>query len=49
MKKLQILKIKNDVILKNKNKKNEPFIIYGWVTIILKIRYEESLLIAPYY
>jgi hypothetical protein len=49
MKKLQILKIKNDVILKNENKKNQPFIIYGWMTIIPKIRYKESLLIGPYY
>jgi len=49
MKKLQILKIKNNVILKNKNKKNQPFIIYGWVTIIPKIEYKESLLRGPYY
>ena len=45
MKKLQILKIKNDVILK----KIESFIIYGRVIIIIKIQYKESLLIDPYY
>ena len=45
MKKLQILKIKNDVILK----KIELFIIYDRVIIILKIRYKQSLLIGPYY
>ncbi len=45
MKKLQIFKIKNDVILK----KIESFIIYGRVIIIIKIQYKESLLIDPYY
>ncbi len=44
MKKLQILKIKNDVI-----QKNESFIIYGRGIIIIKIRYKELLLIGPYY